>query len=44
MVGQALAEEQAAAAERPDEPQPVHISEQTEVVYSSTSDDDGAQR
>ncbi len=37
VVGEALAEEQAAAARRPSRPQPTHVPEETEVVYSSSS-------
>lgn len=40
VVGEALAAEQEQAAERPDEPQPVHVPEETEVVYSTASDED----
>jgi hypothetical protein len=40
VVGQALAAEEAEQAERPKQPQPVHVDEQAEVVYSSSSDQD----
>lgn len=40
VVGEALAAENAEKAQRPPKPQPVHVNEDTEVVYSTTTSDD----
>lgn len=40
VVGEALAAEKAQESQKPKQPQPVHVNEETEVVYSTTSDDD----
>ena len=39
VVGEALAAEKEQEAQRPREPQPDHVEEQVEVVYSTSSDD-----